>query len=124
MTEKDDDYKSELRALQIELVKLQRELIEKDARVLVIFEGADGAGKDGTIKARDGAYESARYARLRAAQTVGSRKRRVVLSALHRSLAREWRIRAVQPVLVQSRRRRARHGLLHGERRSKNSSIR
>ena len=50
MAHKDDDYKSDLRDLQIELVKLQRELIEKGARVLVIFEGRDGAGKDGTIK--------------------------------------------------------------------------
>ena len=48
---KDDDwYKRELRAAQIELVKLQRELIESHARVLVIVEGRDGAGKDGTIK--------------------------------------------------------------------------
>ena len=46
----DSDYKRELRALQIELVKLQRELIRDDARVLVIVEGRDGAGKDGTIK--------------------------------------------------------------------------
>ena len=50
MAEKKDQYEEELRALQIELVKLQRELIEKGARVLVIFEGRDGAGKDGTIK--------------------------------------------------------------------------
>ena len=50
MAGKDDDYKRELRALQIELVKLQRDLIESGARVLVIFEGRDGAGKDGTIK--------------------------------------------------------------------------
>src|SRR6266571_2669513 len=48
--EKDASYKRELRALQIELVKLQRDLIESDARVLVIIEGRDGAGKDGTIK--------------------------------------------------------------------------
>ena len=48
--DKDDDYKRELRALQIELVKLQRDLIEDGARVLVIIEGRDGAGKDGTIK--------------------------------------------------------------------------
>jgi polyphosphate kinase 2 len=47
---KKDDYEDELEALQIELVKLQRDLIEKGARVLVIFEGRDGAGKDGTIK--------------------------------------------------------------------------
>jgi polyphosphate kinase len=44
------DYKRELRALQIELVKLQRGLIKDSARVLVIVEGRDGAGKDGTIK--------------------------------------------------------------------------
>jgi polyphosphate kinase 2 len=43
-------YRHELRALQIELVKLQRDLIESEARVLVILEGRDGAGKDGTIK--------------------------------------------------------------------------
>jgi polyphosphate kinase 2 len=45
-----DDYKRELRALQVELVKLQRSLIESEARVLVIVEGRDGAGKDGAIK--------------------------------------------------------------------------
>jgi polyphosphate kinase 2 len=45
-----NDYKRELRAVQIELVKLQRELIKQGARVLVIVEGRDGAGKDGTVK--------------------------------------------------------------------------
>ena len=58
MTKHDDDdiedgdrhYKRTLRSLQIELVKLQRHLIESKARVLVILEGRDGAGKDGTIK--------------------------------------------------------------------------
>ena len=48
--EKNDDYEDGLQALQIELVKLQRDLIENHARVLVIIEGRDGAGKDGTIK--------------------------------------------------------------------------
>ncbi|MGD9536493.1 MAG: polyphosphate kinase 2 [Alphaproteobacteria bacterium] len=43
-------YKQELRALQIELVKFQREVIGKDRRVLVIVEGRDAAGKDGLIK--------------------------------------------------------------------------
>jgi len=48
----DDDhhYKKKLYELQVELVKLQRELIAKNARVLVILEGRDAAGKDGTIK--------------------------------------------------------------------------
>ena len=43
-------YKKILHGLQIELVKLQRHLIAREARVLVIFEGRDAAGKDGTIK--------------------------------------------------------------------------
>jgi len=45
----DKDYEDELRALQIQLVHLQRRLIASGARVLVIFEGRDGAGKDGAI---------------------------------------------------------------------------
>jgi polyphosphate kinase len=44
------DYRRELHKLQIELVKLQRHLLKENARVLVIVEGRDGAGKDGTIK--------------------------------------------------------------------------
>jgi len=55
MTRHDDEdgdhhYKRVLHALQIELVKLQRHLIDREVRVLVIVEGRDGAGKDGTIK--------------------------------------------------------------------------
>jgi polyphosphate kinase 2 len=41
----------ELRLLQIELVKLQKSLIAKGDQILVILEGRDTAGKDGTIKA-------------------------------------------------------------------------
>ena len=43
-------YRKQLRALQIELVKLQRQLIRHNDRILVIFEGRDAAGKDGAIK--------------------------------------------------------------------------
>jgi len=46
----DEHYGKALYELQIELVKLQHMLIEDGVRVLVIFEGRDGAGKDGTIK--------------------------------------------------------------------------
>jgi polyphosphate kinase 2 len=48
--ERDKHYKRQLRELQIELVKLQRNLIKQNARVLILLEGRDGAGKDGTIK--------------------------------------------------------------------------
>lgn len=43
-------YKHSLRQLQIELVKLQRDFIRCDDKILIIFEGRDAAGKDGTIK--------------------------------------------------------------------------
>ncbi|WMT91615.1 polyphosphate kinase 2 [Pelagibacterium sp. H642] len=46
----DDRYETHLRALQIELVKLQRHLIETGERVVALFEGRDAAGKGGTIK--------------------------------------------------------------------------
>ena len=43
-------YKETLRLLQIELVKLQKHVIKKNDRILIIFEGRDAGGKDGTIK--------------------------------------------------------------------------
>jgi len=44
------EYKKTLYYLQVELVKFQRHVIEKDIKVCTIFEGRDAAGKDGTIK--------------------------------------------------------------------------
>lgn len=44
------DYDAQLRLLQIELVKLQRQMISSGSRLLIILEGRDTAGKDGTIK--------------------------------------------------------------------------
>ena len=46
---KKPSYKTELRELQIQLVKLQRHIIKNDLQLLVIFEGRDAAGKDGVI---------------------------------------------------------------------------
>jgi polyphosphate kinase 2 len=43
-------YDKTLHHLQVELVKLQRHVIAKGQKILVILEGRDGAGKDGTIK--------------------------------------------------------------------------
>ena len=45
-----DFYMSELGKLQIELVKLQYWIKETNAKVVVIFEGRDAAGKGGVIK--------------------------------------------------------------------------
>jgi polyphosphate kinase len=46
----DDCYKDTLNQLQIELVKLQNNIIKKEEKILIIFEGRDAGGKDGTIK--------------------------------------------------------------------------
>ncbi len=45
------DYDKELAKLHVELVKLQRWAVATGAKVCIIFEGRDGAGKGGTIKA-------------------------------------------------------------------------
>ncbi len=44
------EQKEILHELFVELVKLQKEVIASDLKLLVILEGRDTAGKDGTIK--------------------------------------------------------------------------
>jgi polyphosphate kinase 2 len=46
----EDAYKRTLHGLRVELVKLQKHLISRGERLLVIREGRDASGKDGTIK--------------------------------------------------------------------------
>jgi polyphosphate kinase len=43
-------YDKELRRLQVELCKLQDWVKHKGLRIILVFEGRDGAGKGGTIK--------------------------------------------------------------------------
>jgi polyphosphate kinase 2 len=44
-------YEKELKRLHVELVKLQQWVVHKGLKVCIVFEGRDGAGKGGTIKA-------------------------------------------------------------------------
>lgn len=44
------EYEKELKYLQIELNKLQNDVVKNNRRVVVIFEGRDAAGKGGTIR--------------------------------------------------------------------------
>jgi polyphosphate kinase 2 len=44
-------YEKELKRLHVELVKLQQWVVHKGLKVAIVFEGRDGAGKGGTIKA-------------------------------------------------------------------------
>ena len=43
-------YEKELRALQIELVKMQAWVKSSGQRIVIVFEGRDASGKGGTIK--------------------------------------------------------------------------
>src|SRR5215813_7464789 len=48
---KNKDYLHELRRLHVELVRLQEWVKSAGAKICIVFEGRDGAGKGGTIKA-------------------------------------------------------------------------
>ena len=48
---KGKDYERELAGLHVELVKLQQWVARKGLKICVVFEGRDGAGKGGVIKA-------------------------------------------------------------------------
>jgi len=45
------DYLEQLEKLHVELVKVQEWVVQTGAKVCILFEGRDGAGKGGTIKA-------------------------------------------------------------------------
>jgi polyphosphate kinase len=67
-------YEAEIFRLQSELVKLQEWARQTGARILVIFEGRDAAGKGGAIK-RITEYLSPRVARIVALPTPTERER-------------------------------------------------
>ncbi|MCV7178546.1 polyphosphate kinase 2 [Mycolicibacterium sphagni] len=69
-----DIYEAELFRLQTELVKLQEWVKATGARVVVVFEGRDAAGKGGTIK-RVTEYLSPRVARIAALPAPTERER-------------------------------------------------
>lgn len=46
---KSEDYETELVQLQLALIALQKKAITEGDKILVVFEGRDAAGKDGTI---------------------------------------------------------------------------
>ena len=48
---KKKEYERELARLHVEFVKLQQWVVHKGLKVCILFEGRDGAGKGGTIKA-------------------------------------------------------------------------
>jgi polyphosphate kinase 2 len=69
-----DIYEAEIFRLQTEFVKLQEWVKFSGARIVVIFEGRDGAGKGGTIK-RITEYLNPRVARIAALPAPNDRER-------------------------------------------------
>ena len=70
-----EDYQAQLHLLQVELVKLQRHFIGCGDKILVVVEGRDAAGKDGSIK-RIVEYLSPRETRVVALGKPSDRERR------------------------------------------------
>ena len=105
----------ELLRLQAELTTMTEWVKETGARVVVVFEGRDAAGKGGVIK-RITEYLPAPGVPGRGpagADRAGAVA--VVLPALRGRTARRRRDRPVRPQLVQPGRRRAGDGLLHSD---------
>src|SRR6201991_5080786 len=67
-------YQAELFRLQTEFVKLQEWVRETGARIVIVFEGRDAAGKGGTIK-RITEYLNPRIARIAALPAPSERER-------------------------------------------------
>jgi polyphosphate kinase len=99
------DYEQELARLQVELVKLQYWAKFTGTRIVILFEGRDAAGKGGTIK--------------RITEPLNPRGCRVVALGTPSDREKtEWYFQRYVPrlfrsQLVQPRRSRACHGLLH-----------
>ena len=110
---KRSEYEEELRRLQGELCTLQAWVKEKGLRVIVVFEGRDGAGKGGTIRAITERVSPRVFRSSRLPAPSDREKIADVHAAVHAALSGRRRDRDLRPQLVQPRRRRARDGLLH-----------
>ena len=106
-------YEKELRKLQVELCHLQKWVTSKGLRVIILFEGRDAAGKGGTIKALTEKVSPRVFRTVALPAPSDREKSQMFLPALHAAFSRRGRNRDLRPKLVQPRRRRIRHGLLH-----------
>ena len=75
------DYEKELRQLHIELVKAQQWIVHKGLKICIVFEGRDGAGKGGTIKAITDRLSPRVFASLRYRRRPTARRARCTCSA-------------------------------------------
>jgi len=107
------DYEQQLERLHVELVKAQQWIVHKGLKICVVFEGRDGAGKGGTIKAITERV-SPRIFRVVALQAPTAREKKPDVRATIPSVPpRCGGSRHLRPQLVQPRGSRARDGVLH-----------
>src|SRR5262245_60018382 len=92
-------YFQHLLTLQAELIKLPDWVQHTKAKIVVVCEGRDAAGKGGVIT-HHAAVEPTRLPRRRAPRPDRARKDSMVFPALHIPSAGRWRNRAVRPLLV------------------------
>ncbi len=78
-------YEKALRKLHVELVKLQRWVVHKGLKVCIVFEGRDGAGKGGTIKAITERVSPRTLPGRRLTPAHRARKKPALLSALYQA---------------------------------------
>ena len=106
-------YFKELLRLQRELMKLQDWVVAQEAEGRRALRGTRRGRQGRRDQAHHPAPQPARLPRRGAARAERARAHAVVFPALRAAPAGGRRDRAVRPQLVQPRRRRARHGLLH-----------
>ena len=110
-------YERELLRLQAELVKLQEWVRAEGARLVVIFEGRDAAGKGSTIKRVTRVPQPSRRADRRAARADRAASGpQWYFQRYVEHLPAAGEIVLFDRVLVQPRRRRAGDGVLHATR--------
>ena len=106
-------YEKELGKLQVELCHLQEWVKDKGARIIILFEGRDAAGKGGTIKALTERV-SPRVFRVVALPAPSDReKTQMFMQRYIEQFPAAGEIVDLRSQLVQPRRRRVRHGILH-----------
>ena len=75
------DYERELARLHVEFVKLQQWVVHQGLKVCIVFEGRDGAGKGGTIKAMTETVSPASFGLWRSPRRPSGRSRKCTPSA-------------------------------------------
>src|SRR5437764_3458229 len=94
------EYARAVKELHVELVKLQQWVVHKGLKVCIIFEGRDGAGEGGTIKAITERV-SPRIFRVVALPAPTEREKSQMYPQVYSVSARGRRGRDLRPELVQ-----------------------